>query len=200
MFNMNIFKSLALSSMLSIGCMASGQNVDSSHSSFMTDETLMNFGHRHTSRDFPDCENSVRPLQLNDFAGNWIFGADSLGGVSGGSTVGTSQTIDGQVFFDRHGNGIVNFVSSALYAGLPGHLIVLSGSDDATITITITDPVHGVGTFFVNIPALPLSLTVNFVVVRSKKTGKAIRIEGHSITALPITTHVDSFTFERQYE
>lgn len=142
----------------------------------------------------------MRPLQLSDFAGNWIFAADSLGGVSGQATLGTSQTVDGQVFFDSNGNGIVNFVSSALYAGNPGHLIVLSGSDDATITLTITDPVHGVGTFFVNVPVFTLSLTVEFVVVRSKDTGKAIKFEGHSITELPITTHVDSFTFERQYQ
>lgn len=196
MFNMNIFKSLAVSSMLSVGCVASAQSVDS----FMTDETHMNVGHRHTSRDSHDCKKSVKPLRLKDFAGDWIFAADSLGGVSGQSTLGTSQTVDGQVSFDRNGNGIVHFVSSVLYAGQPGQLIVLSGSDDATITITITDPVHGVGTFLVNVPSLALSLTVNFVVVRSKDTGKALRFEGHSITALPITTHVDSFTFERQYE
>lgn len=200
MLNMNIFKSLAVSSMLSIGCMASGHNIDSSDCSLRIDETFINIGHRHISRNFHDWEKSVRPLQLCDFAGNWIFGANSLGGVTGESTLGTSQTVDGQVFFDRNGNGIVNFVSSAIYAGIPGQLIVLSGSDDATITITITDPVHGVGTFFVNVPALSLSLTVEFVAVRSKDTGKAIRLEGHSITALPITTHVASFTFERQYE
>lgn len=198
---MKTIQALALSFTLStICCMADVSNDQRSSKISSSIPTIVGECIMKGCGSHKDHRDSTHLLQLSDFAGDWIFGVDSIGGLSGILTVGSSETIDGQVTFDRHGNGTVNFVSAALYLGIPGEVGFASGSDDATVTLTITDPQHGIGFLVASVPSLNLTRTADFVVIRSHKTGKVIGFEGHSTSATHTTTHISSYSFQRQFQ
>lgn len=139
----------------------------------------------------------IKPLKLSDFEGEWILGADSVGGVAGAEARGDSYTFDGQVSIYRDGFGKMNFFEGAVYNGIETRFIDLSNLD---LQLTISDPYLGTGTLEFTDPAAHLSFSANFVAVRSPK-GKALRLEGHSTSEAPIINRsVTSYTLERQYQ
>lgn len=145
------------------------------------------------------CCRGVRELTLKDFAGDWIFEVDTVGGVAGPTAVGTSLTIDGQVTFNSLGIGIVNHAAGVLYSGVVGSVVQFNLTPGvATVTITITDPVFGVGTMLISDPGF--SETVDFVVIRSKTSGKVLKFEGHRTSVNAQTSAVGVYSFERQYQ
>jgi hypothetical protein len=214
MLRLKTFEILAWSfALFAMPCMANEQTLDvipnlsvdectieqnaerCSHSSFS--------GHHERGKLRNRCHkrrNRIKPLKLADFAGDWVIGVDSVGGVSGGATIGTSITIDGQFFFDQFGNGTANFFEGAIYAGTPGQVMFISASKFGnTITLSLTDPIHGIGTISFVIPSIDLIETVNFVTIRSKEDGSPIRLEGHPITASSTISRTASYTLRRQF-
>lgn len=149
------------------------------------------------SKRTEDNQECQKLLNLKDFAGAWTFGIDSLGGVAGPAALGSSFTIDGQVTFDTHGVGTVNFASGAQYSGDPGSFITFSATG-GIFTLTITDPIHGIGTMVFTTPGE--TVTVDVIVTRDKRTGKAIGMEGHETTFDPTTDTLVRYSFSRQYQ
>jgi hypothetical protein len=139
-------------------------------------------------------------LSLADFTGSWVFTIDSVGGLSGANRIGTSQTLDGQARFDKKGIGKINFGANALYAGVPGQILIVNFSNQATITITITDSRIGVGTIVVNDPQLGVTETFDMIVRRSKSNGKAIEIIGHRIGINANASNLYRLNAKRQFE
>ncbi|HXW53027.1 MAG TPA: hypothetical protein VEL47_02855 [Myxococcota bacterium] len=138
-------------------------------------------------------------LKLSDFAGNWVLSVDSVGGVAGPSAVGHSLTLDGQVSFNSHGRGTVNFGSAVEYSGVPGEIFIGSATGDVLV-ITITDPVHGIGIITETTPSTGAVNTADFVAIFSKETGKVIRLNGHRTSSDPTTHEIVSYNLERQFQ
>lgn len=182
--------------------------------SLMRDPQLMlRSKHQRGDRDDNDnrakknCKSKVKPLKLKDFEGAWVFRRETLGGLGGATSTGTpsigaSVIIDGQVVFDRNGHGVVNFASSAEYDGVPGNVTNITiPPGDATVTLTITDPVNGIGTFNVSVPLIVFDETADLIAFRSKSNGCVIKFIGHR-TSMPVggAFSVTRYTIERQFQ
>lgn len=208
------FKMSALSFTLSALCCIANVQGENTAPSSLADEYVMA---SHSDHD-KDCDHKgrhrdkhshrdIRPLRLNDFAGAFIFSIDSLGGIGAETpilhqpTVGTAQTFDGHITFDKKGNGVIDFGGGAIYGGSPGNVLAVDLAGTA-ITITITDPVLGVGSLHITNPTLiiPVDDMVDFVTVRSKDTGKVVRLEGHRSSFTSIESSIFSYTIERAHQ
>lgn len=158
------------------------------------------------NRDNRNCDRRIRPLRLRDFEGAWVFSRETVGGLGGVTSTGTpsegsAAILDGQAVFDRNGHGVVNFASAAVYNGTPGAILNITiPPGQATITITITDPVNGIGTLAVSDPLQ--GFDADLIAIRSKSTGRVIRFIGHR-TSVPTGLGNDGVThyiFERQFQ
>ncbi len=185
----NLFGILALSCALQTLPIYSNTEVLNKDS--MTDEAIADKDYGKNS-----CNKS---LTLKDFAGAWTISADSIGGVAGPTAVGHSATFDGQVTFDKNGNGTVNFLSGVEYAGTKGSINVITFSG-VTITLTITDPINGIGVLTVTDTTPPFNDTADIIVTRSLSTGQAIEIEGHGTGSDAETTFIVAYSLKRQYQ
>jgi len=149
----------------------------------------------------------IKKLKLKDFEGAWVLNRQTLGGLGGVTRTGTpsegsASIVDGQVVFDKHGNGIVNFASIAMYNGTPGDIINFTlPPGQASVTVTITDPVNGVGTFIFSDPVFNFFDTGDFLAIRSKSSRKVIEVRGHRTNIPPLDNdNVTHYVFERQYQ
>lgn len=124
-----------------------------------------------------DLEKPDHQLQLKDFVGDWVLTAESVGGVAGSNAVGDSVFLNAQVFIDRKGIGTINFGSVTIWNGQS--LSIINVPKGTLIEFAITDPHTGTGTFKIEIASIPISITIEFVAVISKKTGLATALIGH---------------------
>jgi len=149
----------------------------------------------------------VKKLKLKDFEGAWIISRQSLGGLggvtrTGNASEGSSTIVDAQVVFDKRGNGFVNFASIAMYNGVPGDIITFTAPPgQSSVTVTITDPVNGVGTFIFSDPVFNFFDTADFIAIRSKSSGEVVKIIGHRTNIPPLDNdNVTRYVFERQHQ
>lgn len=181
--------------------------------SLMQDGQLMRRKNHKVDSDDNDnkvngnCKNRVKPLRLKDFEGAWVFTRETLGGLGGETSstgtpsVGSAVIIDGQVVFDRNGHGVVNFASSAQYNGTPGDITNITASPgEATVTLTITDPVNGIGMFAVSDPLRVFEETADLVAIRSKSTGCVLKFIGHRTSVPTRARYVTRYIVERQLQ
>ena len=191
MWQLRTFKIMVLSfSLLAVSCLSSGQ-ADQTDS---LDSTI-----RIIEKD--GCKKSktreIKPIRLADFEGDWVISIDSIGGVVGTGAVGVSATFDGQVTFDRKGNGEVHFLEGATFDGTTTKFLDQSRFE---LHIRLSDPHRGTGVIEILDPPTQETFSVNFVAIRSRD-GKAIRLEGHESSANPGNAPaVLSYTFERQIQ
>lgn len=192
MLKFQAIKLLALSlTLLTIPCMAQDVSDFAADNDVIEQSVLRSKSKSHR----------IKPLKLADFAGEWTINQQSVGGLSGG--IGASETADGQVSFDRNGNGTVNFLSLSRYTGIPGDVEVgtVVPPLQLVITITITDSVHGIGTLTITDPAVNSIVdTADFVAIRSKSDGKVRRLNGHATHTFADQKSIGTYSLERQYE
>lgn len=187
MCQLKTFKILALSfSLIAVSCLSSVQADNTIHSPVQSIERC---AHNNSKT------RQIKPIKLADFEGDWVIGIESVGGVVGASAVGVSATFDGQVTFDRDGNGVVHFLEGAVYDGATTRFLDQSQFE---MHILLINPLRGIGTIEIFDPTISETFLVNFVAIRSRN-GKAIRLEGHESSTNPGNTPaVLSYTFERQ--
>ncbi len=206
MLRVKTFEMIAWSfALFTMPCIASEQTLNVT-SNLVDESTIEQKVEKHGLSGFSgyrerdNRHSKIKSLKLADFAGAWVIGADSVGGVSGAGTTGTSLTIDGQISFDEFGNGTAHFLAGASYAGTPGDVTFFRILAGTTITLSLTDPIHGVGTVSIVNPSFGINETVNFVAIRSKKDGSPLILKGHPISVGSTISHVLSYTLERQFQ
>ncbi len=126
--------------------------------------------------------------------------SDSVGGIAGALS-------SWPLFYRRmvkspligEESGTINFVSTAVYAGVPGNIFTATSSGDQLV-ITITDPALGIGVLTSTTPSTGAIVTVDFVATFSKSTGKVIRLNGHRTNADPTTHEILFYDLERQFQ
>ncbi|MFI5343409.1 MAG: hypothetical protein ACHQUC_04215 [Chlamydiales bacterium] len=81
-------------------------------------------------------------FKLSDFEGNYTTYSSSAGGITVPNFQNQSETTIAQLTIGKHGKGNVNFVSSVTYS--PPHTLTPTQLFNLPLTLTITDPVHGI--------------------------------------------------------
>ncbi len=162
------------------------------HSSSHSHSSSYSHSHSHSHH---------KDFTVKDFAGDWVLTVESIGGVSGATAVGASLVIDAQLSFNKRGSGVFNYASGAIYTGVVGSVDFFTFSGGlSTITLEIIDPINGIGTLTIDVPSIGYTDTADFIILRSKFTGEAIRLVGHSTQANPDTAAIAKFTLQRQDE
>lgn len=112
------------------------------------------------------CDNDFK---LKEFAGDWILSSSSVGGVGINAGPGISSAVLRHVTFDKHGNGTENNITRTFYLA-DGTLHKFIGVNVESITLTLTDPVHGAGSIVIKDSAAFQGISAyNFIATRSKK-------------------------------
>lgn len=193
MQNILRFKILFLSSILfTTSCLASTKSfTDQAKISQLVENIQQN-----TERRKRNCGKHVEKkkiFKLSDFAGEWVFSADTVGGVTGG--VGESGTAEAQLTIHRNGTGTFNSGTVVIYRGVPGQIDIVD-LVGFTLSIQLNDPKRGTGEILLITPDGTLRDKLSFVALRNN--GKVVRIEGHGLLPNPQTPAVLSYTLERQ--
>jgi len=175
--------------------------------SLMQDSQVMLRAHQRSDDGGKgDRKCKIEKFKLKDFEGAWVFRRETLGGLGGVTRTGTasegsSVTIDGQVVFDKKGNGVINFAALAVYNGTPGEFVFTTfPPGEASATLTITDPVNGIGTFTVSDSVHNFFDEADLLAIRSRSSGLVIKFIGHR-TNIPLhdNDNVTHYVFERQF-
>lgn len=82
-------------------------------------------------------------FKLSDFEGNYTTYSSSAGGITVPDSDNASVTVISQFTIDKHGNGKINFLSSALYS--TPDVLTSTQSSNLPLKLTLTDPCNGIG-------------------------------------------------------
>lgn len=117
----------------------------------------------------PPMHSSETGFKIKEFAGDWILSSSSSGGVGINSGPGISSAVLRHVTFDKHGKGTENDVSRVFY--LPdGSLAKFININVDSITLALTDPIHGAGSITItDSTAFHGTSVYNFIATRNKK-------------------------------
>ena len=109
-------------------------------------------------------------FKLSDFEGSYTTYSSSAGGITVPNANNASLTVITQISIDKHGNGKGNFVSSSKYS-TPDTLT--SAHILNQFTLTLTDPILGVGKFVaVGNPVPGLTTEFDFIATKSLTRGR----------------------------
>lgn len=145
-------------------------------------------------------ERAARRFKLKDFEGNWALTVKGVGGVTGDEAIGYSFTSDGQLSINQCGFGVVNHYQGVIYAGVPGEVIHFSATPRVpTLVLEITDPLIGIGRITITDPEQGgVVQVVDFIAVRSAKSGLVLQLEGHGTSSSSTTQAIATYTLIRQ--
>lgn len=111
----------------------------------------------------------LREFQLKEFEGDWILTSNSAGGVGVNTGPGISSGVLRQVTFDKNGIGTENYVTRMFYLA-NGTLFKAVGLNVESITLVLTDPIHGAGSIIIQDHAsIGAPSIYNFIAKRNKK-------------------------------
>lgn len=122
--------------------------------------------------------NKNNRFRLQDFKGDWIFLAHSVGGVDG--STGHSNTITGHFTLKGNGTGATNSLQIVTYTGPIETPLIVFDVPPSKISLILDDKKQGLGTLTIN--AGNTSIVFNFLAIKSGNV--VTELVGHEIQAI----------------